>query len=149
MTALLNPFTRPGRWFRGVFHCHTTNSDGARSVASVIAWYSEHGYDFISITDHNQLTAVPRPRPSQLLLVPGTEVDVGQAQLLRRYALSVPEPGEQQFHRVPVGGDGLRRGCALPGQVAGEELRQPAPGKIRRRHGARVHCSSPGGAGMT
>src|SRR6266704_1913575 len=76
-------------------------------------------------------------------------VDVGQAQLFRRYALSVPEPGEQQFHRVPVGGDGLWRGCALPGQVVDEELRQPAPGKLWWRRGARVHDSSPGGAGMT
>ena len=57
-------------------------------------------------------------------------VDVGQAQLLRWYPLGVPEPGEQQFHRVAVGGDGFRRGGALPGQVAGEELRQPASGEV-------------------
>jgi len=30
----------------------------------------------------------------------------------------------------------------------GEELAQPAPGKLRRRR-PRVHCSSPGGGGMT
>jgi hypothetical protein len=50
-------------------------------------------------------------------------VDVGQAQLFGRYAFRVFEPGEQQFHRVPVGGDGPGRDCALPGQVVGEELR--------------------------
>jgi len=103
MTALLNPFARPGRWFRGVFHCHTTNSDGARSVESVIAWYSEHGYDFVSITDHNQLTPVPRLRGNPILLVPGTEVDVGRAQL-----------GES-FHIVGIG---LRKMIEIPRDVA-------------------------------
>ncbi len=103
MTALLNPFARPGRWFRGVFHCHTTNSDGARSVESVIAWYAEHGYDFVSITDHNQLTPVPRPRRDQMLLVPGTEVDVGRAQL-----------GES-YHIVGIG---LRQMIEMPRDVA-------------------------------
>jgi len=103
MTALLNPFARPGRWFRGVFHCHTTNSDGARSVESVIAWYAEQGYDFLSITDHNQLTPVPRPRGDQPLLVPGTEVDAGRAQL-----------GEA-FHIVGVG---LRSMIEIPRDAA-------------------------------
>ena len=104
--------------------------------------------------DHREALVAGSCRAAPLGLQPVQEqqdpgpVDVGQAQLLRRYALSVPEPGEQQFHRVPVGGHGLRRDCALPGQVAGEELRQPAPGKLRRRRGTRVHGSSPG-AGMT
>jgi hypothetical protein len=110
VTALLNPFARPGRWFRGVFHCHTTNSDGARSVASVIAWYSEHGYDFISITDHNQLTAAPRPQANQMLLVPGTEVDVGRAQLGEpfhivgiglRTMIEIPRDADARHRLVP------------------------------------------------
>jgi len=92
--------------------------------------------------------APPGLQPVQEPQDPGP-VDVGQAQLLRRYALSVPEPGEQQFHRVPVSGDGPGRGCPLSGQVIGEELRQPAPGQVRGRRGPRGHRWSPGGAGMT
>ena len=105
--------------------------------------------------DHRQPLVAGGGRAASLVLQPVQEpqdagpVDVGQAQLLRWYALGVPEPGEQQFHRVAVGGDGFRRGGALPGQVAGEELRQPAPGEVRRRRGALAHRSSPGGAGMT
>jgi hypothetical protein len=85
VSALLNPFTRPGRWFRGVFHCHTTNSDGARAPDAVLGWYAERGYDFVSITDHNQLTRVARSPRRELVVVPGTEIDAGRAQLGEAY----------------------------------------------------------------
>ena len=76
-------------------------------------------------------------------------VDVGQAQPLGWYALGVVEPGEEQLDRVSVRGDGPGRGRALPGEVIGEELRQPAPGQIRGRCRPRGHDWSWGGAGMT
>lgn len=91
MSLCLNPFALTGRWYRGQFHCHTTNSDGARSVDAVVAWYAEQGYDFLAITDHNQLTRVPsraRDRATggrDLVLVPGTEVDVGRTELGEAY----------------------------------------------------------------
>jgi hypothetical protein len=119
VTRLLNPFARPGRWFRGVFHCHTTNSDGARSVESVIAWYEEHGYDFVSITDHNQLTPVPRPRGDRVLLVPGTEIDVGRAQVGESY--HIVGIGLRQMIEVPR--DAARR-HGLPPQGTVDALRQ-------------------------
>ncbi len=88
MSRHLNPFARPGRWYRGVFHCHTTNSDGARLVESVVAWYAGQGYDFVAITDHNQLTRdQAEGAGSRLLLVPGTEVDVGRTRLGESYHL--------------------------------------------------------------
>ncbi|HEV2282589.1 MAG TPA: CehA/McbA family metallohydrolase [bacterium] len=77
MSRLLNPFARPGRWYRGVWHCHTTESDGARSVDDVVAWYADRGYDFLAITDHNRVTAPPRSADT-LALVPGVEVDAGR-----------------------------------------------------------------------
>lgn len=46
------PFDKPGRFFRGNLHTHTTQSDGERSVDEVIGAYQQQGYDFISITDH-------------------------------------------------------------------------------------------------
>ena len=85
MSRPLNPFSRTGRWFRGVFHCHTTNSDGARPVEAVTSWYAERGYDFLAITDHNQLTRGNAVGGSPLLLVPGTEVDAGRTQLGEAY----------------------------------------------------------------
>lgn len=85
MSRPLNPFSRTGRWFRGVFHCHTTNSDGARPVEAVTSWYAERGYDFLAITDHNQLTRGNAVGGSPLLLVPGTEVDAGRTRLGEAY----------------------------------------------------------------
>jgi hypothetical protein len=76
VSRLLNPFARPGRWYRGNWHCHTTESDGARSVGDVVAWYAERRYDFLAITDHNRVTEASAS--GGLVLVPGVEVDAGR-----------------------------------------------------------------------
>jgi hypothetical protein len=54
--AWTSPFSLPGRWFKGNLHTHTTQSDGDRTPEQAIAWYREHGYDFLAITDHWVLT---------------------------------------------------------------------------------------------
>lgn len=46
------PFDKPGRFYRGNLHMHSTHSDGVLSVADAIAAYRDHGYDFVSLTDH-------------------------------------------------------------------------------------------------
>lgn len=48
----VNPFARPGRFFRGNLHCHSTRSDGVLDPAAVATRYREAGYDFLAITDH-------------------------------------------------------------------------------------------------
>ena len=40
---------------KGNLHAHTTFSDGRRPVAEVIERYRELGYDFLAITDHDDL----------------------------------------------------------------------------------------------
>lgn len=47
-----SPFELLGHWYKGNLHTHTTQSDGKRSPEEVCAWYQDHGYDFIAITDH-------------------------------------------------------------------------------------------------
>ncbi len=63
-------------WYKGNIHCHTKNSDGLSSPEKVIKWYQKNGYNFISITDHNTLTAVEKvpDTSSPFLLIPGEEV---------------------------------------------------------------------------
>jgi hypothetical protein len=51
MSQLL-PFARPGYWFKGNLHTHTTQSDGEYTPEQAIAWYRAHGYDFMAISDH-------------------------------------------------------------------------------------------------
>jgi hypothetical protein len=51
------PFSLPGRWFKGNLHTHSTQSDGKLTPAQAMAWYREHGYDFLALTDHWVYTA--------------------------------------------------------------------------------------------
>ena len=134
MTPSPNPFTRPGRWHRGQFHCHTTNSDGTRSVESVIDWYADQGYDFLAITDHNQLTRPAAGAVERLVLVPGTEVDVGRTRLGEAYHLL---------------GVGLREMIDLPRKVADRHAlaAQGVIGALRRA-GAIVFVAHPYWSGL-
>jgi hypothetical protein len=43
------------RWFKGNVHTHTLWSDGDDYPEMVALWYKEHGYDFLSFSDHNTL----------------------------------------------------------------------------------------------
>ena len=45
-------FSRPGRFWRGNLHTHSTLSDGLRSPEDVCRFYESHGYDFLSLTEH-------------------------------------------------------------------------------------------------
>lgn len=44
------------QWFRGNTHTHTWWSDGDAPPEVVTAWYKEHGYQFLVLSDHNILS---------------------------------------------------------------------------------------------
>lgn len=46
------PFNKPGRFYKGNLHTHSTRSDGRLTPEQVCATYRELGYDFLSMTDH-------------------------------------------------------------------------------------------------
>src|SRR5262245_26641781 len=46
------PFSKPGRFWRGNLHTHSTRSDGHRSPEEVCRFYEAAGYDFLALTDH-------------------------------------------------------------------------------------------------
>src|SRR5262245_66408312 len=52
------PSPAQGRWYKGNTHTHTVNSDGDSTPDAVVAWYREHGYQLLVLTDHNYLTSV-------------------------------------------------------------------------------------------
>ncbi len=57
---LYNPYKdKPSHAYKGQLHCHTNNSDGADSPATVVEKYVAAGYDFMTITDHNVITPNP------------------------------------------------------------------------------------------
>jgi hypothetical protein len=59
-------------WLKGNLHTHTAQSDGDSTPQEVAAWYRDHGYDFLVITDHDKITAMDAP--DGLVLIPGEEV---------------------------------------------------------------------------
>jgi hypothetical protein len=62
-------------WVKGNIHCHTIASDGDSEPSAVCRIYAEHGYDFLSITDHmRRVDPSQVDNPHGLLLIPGEEL---------------------------------------------------------------------------
>ena len=49
---MTDPFTLPGRFWRGNLHTHSNRSDGVLDPGEVCRRYRAEGYDFIALTDH-------------------------------------------------------------------------------------------------
>ena len=79
---------------RGNLHTHTSRSDGDRPPEDSYRWYRDHGYNFVAVTDHNQLTPPEEHRSIErpgFVILPGEEITMAVA-------------GEQppRFHPVHV-----------------------------------------------
>ena len=48
----ISPFSKPGRFWRGNLHAHSTLSDGALKPEDVGETYKQAGYDFLQVSDH-------------------------------------------------------------------------------------------------
>jgi hypothetical protein len=78
------PFDKPGRFWRGNLHTHTTNSDGAWSPEDVCAYYRDNGYHFVALTDHFMehyhypLTDASACRTPEFLPIMGAELHAGE-----------------------------------------------------------------------
>jgi hypothetical protein len=44
-------------WWKGNLHTHSLWSDGDEYPEMVTAWYQEHGYQFLALSDHNRMLA--------------------------------------------------------------------------------------------
>ncbi|NLE95802.1 MAG: hypothetical protein GX600_09045 [Dehalococcoidia bacterium] len=65
------------RWYKGHTHCHSTRSDGNLAPEAVACWYRDHGYSFLSITDHFVLTdpaEIDGVETESFILIPGIEL---------------------------------------------------------------------------
>lgn len=62
---------------RGNVHTHTRESDGDHPPEDVYAWYRDHGYNFLAVTDHNKRTDPDRYRAVErpgFVIISGEEV---------------------------------------------------------------------------
>jgi hypothetical protein len=48
------------RWYRGNLHTHSHWSDGNDYLEMIALWYRDHGYQFLTFTDHNVLPTTER-----------------------------------------------------------------------------------------
>jgi hypothetical protein len=69
-----SPFSLPGHWFKGNLHTHTKQSDGDATPQQAAGWYGDHGYDFVSLTDHQVHTPGGVYARHDLLTLTGVEL---------------------------------------------------------------------------
>jgi hypothetical protein len=72
--AWTSPFSLPGRWLKGNLHTHTTQSDGGLTPEDAVAWYRDHGYELLAITDHWVHTPASRYATDGITLISGAEL---------------------------------------------------------------------------
>ncbi len=85
-------FIGNGKRLKGGLHCHTTRSDGRVEPDEVVRLHAENGYDFLAITDHRFYNFKNFAPETDLLIVPGMEMDAG-----------LPGTAGHCFHHVCIG----------------------------------------------
>ncbi|NJL72860.1 MAG: hypothetical protein HC888_15555 [Candidatus Competibacteraceae bacterium] len=64
---------------RGVFHCHTTYSDGVNSVEEMARATQERGYSYLLLCDHSQSAAYANGLSPERVAQQGAEIDAVNA----------------------------------------------------------------------
>lgn len=93
-----------GNWYKGNIHSHTTISDGALDPDVQMNLYAEHGYDFLSFTDHNIMTNLPEWRDGKILMISGWERDISyiyKVKCTHIIGLSGESFEKERFQREP------------------------------------------------
>jgi len=111
-------------WYKGNLHTHTTNSDGDTGPEGVIRWYKDHGYNFLSITDHNFITKVRDYKEfvtDEFILIQGNEIS-DQFEKIPLHVLALglydeevkPTGGGSVLETLQNNADVIRRFGAVP-----------------------------------
>jgi hypothetical protein len=132
-----------GAWVKGNLHTHTLNSDGDSTPDDVVRWYREHGYNFVTLTDHNYLTSVDglnalHGADGKFLVIKGEEVTdrFGEKPIhvngLAPDSFIKPPGGNSVVNMVQNMVDAIRQGGGAPSinhpnfgwAISGDELSQ-------------------------
>lgn len=117
------PDGQQGTWYKGNTHAHTTNSDGDSPPELVAAWYKDHGYDFLVLSDHNVFTdpaTLASLVDSSFLLIPGEEVTSAfddrpvHVNGLNLPGLVEPRTAETMVATIQANVDAVREGDGVP-----------------------------------
>ena len=69
-------------WMKGNLHTHTTRSDGRQDPQHVINHYSQLGYDFLALSDHDTLSDYSNVDNCGMVLISANEICGGAEHLL-------------------------------------------------------------------
>ncbi len=69
-------FGNKKNYYKGNMHCHSTLSDGRLTPEQLKAYYMEHGYSFLAITDHEHLNNNSYLDDSDFLTITSCEVAI-------------------------------------------------------------------------
>ena len=85
-------FEQKRKMLKGNLHCHTTRSDGKGAPDNVIRLFDANGYDFLALTDHRYYNYVNYAPDTDVLIIPGMEMDC-----------KLPGAGIHCIHTVAIG----------------------------------------------
>jgi hypothetical protein len=138
-------------------HVHTTASDGAFSLAEVVALARSANLEIIAVTDHDSVGALASPPPPGVEIIPGVEFSAGfrerEAHVLgyfidpARPALCARLADLQDRRRARLD-DILAKLRALDISIDAEEILDVAAGSVGRLHVAELLVSQGHAAGV-
>ena len=85
-------------WMRGNLHVHTTNSDGPCSPQDTLDAYAARGYDFLALSDHDQVSSLAGLDSRGMTLLSANEITANGPHMLHIGAQTAlaPSPDRQQ-----------------------------------------------------
>ena len=69
------------KYFKTCLHTHSTISDGKLTPTEVKAYYKEHGYSILSLTDHNIVVDHSDMNEEDFLMLTGAEFNINEADI--------------------------------------------------------------------
>ncbi|MBE5773064.1 MAG: hypothetical protein E7337_03930 [Clostridiales bacterium] len=131
-------FVSKNKMLKGALHCHTTRSDGEGTPEATIRYHYDHGYDFISLTDHRIYNYKNFAPDVPITIIPGMEFD--------SRSFKVGGYGGHTFHTVCIGpsredGNGFEQDeVVLSAVVSCQEEYQPFLDEIHAKNNLTILC---------
>lgn len=132
-------FINKNKMLKGGLHIHTTRSDGKTTPEETIRYYKDHGYDFLSLTDHRIYNYKNFAPETGITVIPGMEMDNGPS-------IKGQFGGRRCFHTVCIGpskedGNGFEQDVKLDSAVAPtQEEYQKYLDDIHAKNNMTIYC---------
>jgi len=139
-----------GEWYRGNLHTHSLWSDGNVFPEEAVAWYRDHGYQFLCLSDHNSL----QDNPDNWLEIGSKKLSRATAdRYLSGYSAGAvsKKTGDKEYLRLKTVWE-LKKEFEKPGSflmIPGHELNRLINGSQVHMNAINVHSTIPFRYGST